>query len=297
MGRRRAPVPRMADLEALLLRDYDFHGRKSRQRAVAAFAHLRSHLDGIELARAFTVSLEYALARRSEGAAPATVRYEIAMLGRSLTLAVHHGWIPALPMLARPTVRNTRQGFVTAAELRAILRQLSQPVRDAAVFAYVTGWRRAEVFGLKWERVDLDSETVRLAPGQTKNDEGRVIPYGAHPWLRAVMARRLAATVGPYVFHRDGDPIRDFRSEWIMACKKAGVSNTVFHDLRRSAVRNMERAGVPRSVAMQIVGMRSESIYRRYAITNEEDLSRGIQLIAKLSMRGRCAEKESHDRI
>jgi len=286
----------MGDLEQLLLRDYAFHGRRSLRRASAALAHLRAHLDRVPSSAAYGLSLDYALARRAEGAAQSTIRYEIALLGRALTLAVHHGWISARPLVARPTVRNTRQGFVTFGALREILLRLPQPVRDATVFAYVTGWRRAEIFGLTWDRVDLDASTVRLAAGETKNDEGRVIPYDGHPWLRAVIRRALARASGRYVFHRGGKLVRDFRGEWIRACRDAGVRNTVFHDLRRSAVRNMERAGVPRSVAMALTGHKTESIYRRYAITNEQDLSRGIRLIAKLSTGGRGGEEEVSDR-
>lgn len=281
----------MVDLEALLLRDYDLHGRKSRYKAVVCFCHLRSHFSEIHIDRAFTETLDYVLARRSEGAAAATIHLELGMLGRALTLAAQHGLIPTRPLLAKPTVQNTREGFLSIGQLDQLLARLEQPVRDATLFAYVTGWRRGEVFGLTWDRVDLDSQTVRLAPGSTKNRDGRTIPYGVHPGLRGVVRRRLEDARGPYVFHRLGRPVKSFRRQWKTACLAVGVGSTVFHDLRRSAVRNMEQAGVPRSVAMQITGHRTESIYRRYAITNHADLSRGIGLIAQLS-RGRRGTKE-----
>lgn len=71
----------------------------------------------------------------------------------------------------------------------------------------------------------------------------------------------------PWLFHRDGKPIKDFRAVW--ACRSAGVPKRIAHDFRRTAVRNLERAGVPRSAAMAMVGHRTESIYRRYAIADE----------------------------
>jgi integrase len=110
-----------------------------------------------------------------------------------------------------------------------------------------------------------------------------LLPHRASRQLE--FSRRLSERSGPYVFHRDGKPVHDLRGSWKKACRAAGLGSTLFHDLRRSSVRNMERAGVPRSVAMQLTGHRTESIYRRYAITNEADLSRGVRLVARLAER------------
>lgn len=76
----------------------------------------------------------------------------------------------------------------------------------------------------------------------------------------------------PWVFHRRGCPIRRFERSWRTACRKAGRPGQIPHNFRRTAVRNLERAGVPQSVAMKMVGRKTESIYGRYAIVNEGDL-------------------------
>ena len=80
----------------------------------------------------------------------------------------------------------------------------------------------------------------------------------------------------PYVFQRNGRRIRTFKGAWEAACEAAGFPGRIPHDLRRSAVRNMERAGLSRSVAMQLTGHKTEAIYRRYAITSEADLREGV---------------------
>jgi integrase len=86
----------------------------------------------------------------------------------------------------------------------------------------------------------------------------------------------------PWVFHRDGKPLKHFRRSWLTACKQAGLAGKIPHDFRRTAVRNLERSGVSRSAAMKMVGHKTESIYRRYAIVSESDLKRAGEQLAKL---------------
>jgi integrase len=93
---------------------------------------------------------------------------------------------------------------------------------------------------------------------------------------------RESSKIIPWVFHRDGKPIHFFRRSWITACKAAGCPGRIPHDFRRTAVRNLERAGVPRSVAMKITGHKTESVYRRYAIVSEADLRSGVEKLALL---------------
>jgi integrase len=82
-----------------------------------------------------------------------------------------------------------------------------------------------------------------------------------------------------HVFHRNGDPILCIRGAWGAACERAGLKGMWFHDLRRTAIRQMERAGVPRTSAMKISGHRTEAVYRRYAITDKESTAEGMRKI------------------
>ena len=81
-------------------------------------------------------------------------------------------------------------------------------------------------------------------------------------------------------FHRKGQPLKYMRRSWTTACKNAGVPGRLLHDLRRSAVRNLERAGLSRSVAMKMTGHKTESVYRRYAIVSESDLREAAAKLA-----------------
>jgi integrase len=142
-----------------------------------------------------------------------------------------------------------------------------------------------------WSQVDLKSGIVRLEPGTTKNDEGRTFPCSALPELGEVLQqlheRTKAAEIEtgriiPWVFHRNGRQIKRFRTQWQRACEEANVPGRYVHDLRRTAVRNFECAGVPRSVAMKLSGHKTESIYRRYVIVSESDLAEGVKKLGTL---------------
>jgi integrase len=88
--------------------------------------------------------------------------------------------------------------------------------------------------------------------------------------LTSVATLKQQGTITPYVFHYpDGARIRDIRKQWEKACEVAGYPGKLLHDMRRSAVRTLERSGVPRSTAMAMVGHKTESIYKRYAIVDD----------------------------
>lgn len=166
--------------------------------------------------------------------------------------------------------------------MRAQLPDYAQP---AALFAYLTGRRlKAEVLPLQWPQVDFRAGVVTLDVGTTKNSDGRTFPM--IPELRAILEAQKAATdalnrktgsIIPSVFHRtkQGRPLKGFTKAWRSACRAAGLPGRIPHDFCRTAVRNLERAGVPRSTAMAMVGHKTESIYRRYAIVDSVMLHEG----------------------
>src|SRR5262249_25865506 len=86
----------------------------------------------------------------------------------------------------------------------------------------------------------------------------------------------------PWLFHRDGKPIKDFRDAWKNACRVAGFPGRLRHDFRRTAVRNLERAGVPRPAAKAMVGHETDIIYERYAIADESMLKEAALKLAAL---------------
>jgi integrase len=133
-----------------------------------------------------------------------------------------------------------------------------------------------ELLTRTWAHVDFAHSWLRLEPGETKNGEGRNFPltFELRTALEAQRERtraceRATGQIIPLLFHRQGRPIKGFRRAWRTACRLAGLPGKIPHDFRRTAVRNLERAGVARSAAMKMVGHRTEAIYRRYAIAEE----------------------------
>jgi integrase len=156
-----------------------------------------------------------------------------------------------------------------------------QHLRPVITFAYCTGCRKAEILSLRWSQVDLTTRTVKLEPGETKNDEGRTIPLiGELFEMRAIERERRDRwhPTCPFVFSRHGKRIVNFYAAWAEASSRAGLvddqgrAKRLFHDLRRTGVRNLIRAGVPERVAMMISGHKTRSVLDRYNIVDERDL-------------------------
>jgi len=123
------------------------------------------------------------------------------------------------------------------------------------------------VLPLEWRQVDFGAGEVRLDPGKTKNGDGRRFPMTGE--LRELLDRQRTITenlqrqlkvVCPPVFHRSGRPIKSFRVAFRTTCAAGGVRGRVLYDFRRTAVRNLVRAGIPERVAMQMTGHKTRSV-------------------------------------
>jgi integrase len=267
------------DLAEMLFDDYRANGRRSLDRAEQACAHLLSFFGAASKARDISGDLitKYQAARLEERAKPSTVNYEMAMLRRAFRLAARAGKVATRPDFAMLHVSNARSGFFERDQHQAVLHHLADYLRPVAIAAYETGWRtKSELLTRQWRHVDVVNGWLRLEPGEGKTEQARTFPLTTElrTMLEAQRARvseieRTTGQIVPWVFcHPDGSRIKDFRFAWAKACKDAGVPGRLVHDFRRTAVRNLERAGVSRSAAMAMTGHKTEAVYRRYAITD-----------------------------
>jgi integrase len=292
---------RMKGLFADLELDYEVNGFatladcESRVRL-----HLLPFFGGMRAVRVRNTHAQaYILMRREEGASDSTIANELGLLRRAFNLAVENGKLSVAPFVGLPAGYDVpRQGFLEPAQYRTLMLHLNENLRPLVCLAFFTGMRRGELLSLKWSQVDLVEGTIRLSAADTKTRQARTIPVAAEPLAMLRVSKVRRDQVDPTcdaVFYRarrrnvDGAggplaPLGDFRIDWMQACCAAKLGEMVgpegkqtyrgliFHDLRRSGVRQLIRSGVDEHTAMRISGHLTRSIFARYDIVSLDDL-------------------------
>jgi integrase len=279
----RAKRVTVADLLDGLERDYKINGKDHGWVERVLRKHLRPYFGSLRAAAVKYENVQrYMEQRQASGAANATVNHEISLLHRAFSLGKEAGRVNAVPMFPKKLKENNvRKGFFEREHFVILRSFLPNEVKPLVTFAFWTGCRKGEILSLIWPQVDLIERVVRLEPGETKNDEPRVIPLVDELYEMLAMQkvdRNQKWPECPWVFSRCGRQIKNFRHAWDAACKAAGLIDEngdpakMFHDLRRTGVRNLIRAGVSERVAMMISGHKTRSVFDRYNIVSERDL-------------------------
>ena len=246
---------------------------------------------------------------REQKYADATINRFCQVLGQSFKLAIENKRLANAPVIKHLSeVGNERQGFFETADFGSVVSNLPDHLRDFCRFGFATGKRRGSIKSLRWSDVSdgiiyFGAKNVKARKAESVPIEGDVKEILERCRAKMVWKTKDGQSrFSEYVFHHEGRPIGDFRKAWAAACVVAGIGkyacpqcdgdvdaehhcdncsavwtkeklkflgSRLFHDLRRTASRNMIRAGVPQSVAMRITGHRTDSMFRRYAITDE----------------------------
>ncbi len=113
--------------------------------------------------------------------------------------------------------------------------------------------------------------------------------------LRAQRHRARFLETDWVFFRADGRPIKTYRRAWGRACESAERPGKLVHDLRRTAVRNLVRAGVPDKVAMMLTGHETRAVFDRYNIVNEADLNSAVAKLATFHAGARANGEDTFD--
>jgi integrase len=245
-------------------------------------ANLRPYFGSVKAASLSTQRLkQYREKRKADGVSETTCNRELSILRIALNLGRKCTPPKVVTMPFFPMVHedNARQGFLSDQQYAKLLEALPDFIKPLFVTAYHTGVRLGELLAWEWDQVDWVQSFITLKATETKSGYSRAVPIldgDMRTWLEWSSKESNGGTA---VFHRDGQPIKSFRRVWMNACRDAGIPELKFHDLRRTAVRNMRRAGVPQVVRMRITGHRTDSMERRYNIVDIDDIKSAREMM------------------
>jgi integrase len=274
---------RIGDLFCLIQDDYKQAGRKSLRDVKSRWKnHLKAAFADVAVGELTTDSIaRYIRARQKDKATAGSINRELAVISRMLRLGQRTTppkVIAAIPHFPRLTEGPAREGFIEQSEYDQ-LREHAYALwlRAMLACAYTFGFRKGELLSMRVRQIDLTAGTIALAT--SKNGRPRLVAMTSE--LKSLLALCISGKrADQYVFTRsDGQPVRDFRESWKNLFAAAKLPLRLFHDLRRSAVRNMVRRGVDRDTSMRISGHRTASVFARYNIQSLDDLTRAAQAI------------------
>jgi integrase len=270
------------DLEKKIEADYTRHGRRSCGTAKHCLKPVKEFFQFDRLVDITASKVEgYQDHRLKLGKARATVNREVRYLLHGYKLLFDAQEISVYPRVKLLAGENVREGFINRPEFDAICGALAPDVQDIVKFLYLSAWRSGEARKLEWSKVDLTDWVVRLTRKNEKTKRPRTLALVGE--LREIIERRLEQRLPecPLVFHRNGKPIKSFRRAFKTACKNAGLEGIVPHDMRRSGVRNFTKAGLSESEGMSISGHRTNAIYKRYNIIDEDLQRQSLERVAE----------------
>ncbi len=212
----------------------------------------------------------------------ATLNRDVACLKTIVSRAVLNRQLDRDPIVGLQRFKEqSRDRTLTPEEYQALLACCPPHLHRIVELAYWTAMRRGEILGLRWDQVDFKNGVITLEATDTKTQEKREIPLNER---LVALFQRIPRTLGsPYVFFYQGKRVKDPRNGFATACRKAGIENFRFHDLRHCAVTNFRKAGVSDTVIMSISGHKTYAVFKRYDRVDREDRKAALNRVAGLN--------------
>jgi integrase len=210
----------------------------------------------------------------------ATVNREIATLKALFNKAILWRRVDTNPVRVKLFKERPRLRYLSSGEVLRLIDAAREPLKSIITFAAHTGMRKSEILGLKWEQINLETGFIYLR--ETKNDEPREVPL--NDTLTELLKRHRLSRFGKgYVFTwPTGRPVLDIRGSFEAACKKAGIEDFRFHDLRHTWASHMIMSGESMQTVMTLGGWKSTAMLQRYAHLAPDHLKRAASVTDRI---------------
>jgi integrase len=221
----------------------------------------------------FRVEMEHTRSRRYRRKyQKATINRMVALARRVYNLGKIAGIVAHNPFKQLGVLKEHPRGRVLAPhELERLIAECPPYLVGIVYLGYYSGMRRGEIVNLTWDRVDMKRGLIDLSPEGTKTKDRRLIPFNDTLWCVFREANRIRSLSHNFVYTRKGKQIESFHTAFQGACKRAGIQNLRFHDLRHTFNTNMRKAGVDNTVIMKLTGHKTLSMFQRYNHVDEAD--------------------------
>jgi len=210
----------------------------------------------------------------------ATCNRELACLRHILNMGIEWEMLTKNPVASR-VVKFDREKFrdriLDDDELKRLLKSCSGQLRQMVLLALNTGMRRGEIYGLKWENVDLGKR--RILVKHTKSGEDRTIPINS---FLAGMLDSMVKETALLFTNKVGRKVSDVKTAWRNALRDGGIVDFRFHDLRHTVATILARSRVPEAVIAMILGHKRTSITSRYINPQWEEMIEAMEVLGRL---------------
>ena len=226
---------------------------------------------------------KYKVLRNNDGAAPATINRELAMLSKTFSLAVKEWeWLKDNPVSKVPREKedNGRDRWLTVDEEVSLLENSPEWLRDIIHFNLHTGLRQDELLSLTWDRVDMFRKTILIA--DTKNGKPKTIPLNKTALGILESKARVISINGRIVFHsKCGTKIdkHNLRRAFVIAMESAGIEDFTFHGLRHTFATRLAQSGYDLYKISKLLGHKDIKTTQRYAHHCPDSLRDGVEML------------------
>jgi len=255
------------DFSSLFLENYSKPNKKS---WICDYYCLNAHLKpyfGRQYLREITpLQIEsYRTERLKSGVARSSTNRETALLKKMFNLAIDWEYCSSNPVSKVKLFSekdNLKERVLSDEEEEKLLAHCPSHLKPIIVTALNTGMRKNEILRLKWSQVDLTNRTIRAT--KTKSGRDRFIPI--NDAVHEVLLLQKQRTNGDYVFPNPENnfPFKTVRKGFEASCRRAGISNLRFHDLRHTFATRLIRKGVDIVTVQNLLGHHSLTITQRY---------------------------------